>query len=305
MKAELKAFFSHLRLHYQFLILSGAFLSGAVFAGGTDRAALLIGFLSVHVLLFGGVTVYNSYWDKDTGPIGGLRAPPPLAPWTLPASWLTQFLGLALALRVSAPAAAAYAASMFCFWIYSRPGIRWKGRPLLSLAAIGASTGVCGFLLGYLHGGRTEVTPAAVAASLGVACLIVSLFPMSQVYQVGEDLLRSDMTFTARFGLPGVKLIYAVLFPCGVAILSAAFVELDPRLGAAFALLGAASGLGVWRVIRDLRMDPGEYGRVMAVKYVASGLFSAFLVAILWMQGMGWMATPLYSGAHTPALLGH
>ena len=114
---------------------------------------------------------------------------------------------------------------------------------------------------------------------------------MSQVYQVGEDLLSSDMTFTARFGLRGVKLIYALLFPCGVAILAAAFSALDPRLGAAFALLGAVSGLGVWSVIRDLRMDPGEYGRVMAVKYVASGLFSAFLAAVLWMQGMGWMGT--------------
>lgn len=295
MNPELKAFLSHLRLHYQFLILSGAFLSGAVFAVGTDRSELWIGFLSVHILLFGGVTVYNSYWDKDTGPIGGLRAPPPLAPWTLPASWLAQFLGLALALRVSLHAAAAYAASMLFFWAYSRPGIRWKGRPLLSLAAIGANTGVCGFLLGYLHGGRAAVTPAAAvtpeaaAGSIGVACLIVSLFPMSQVYQVGEDLLRKDMTFTARYGLRGVKLIYALLFPCGVAILAAAFCVLDPRLGAAFALLGAASGLGVWRVIRDLKMDPGEYGRVMAVKYVASGLFSAFLLAVLWMQGMGWM----------------
>jgi hypothetical protein len=179
---------------------------------------------------------------------------------------------------------------MLFFWVYSRPGIRWKGRPLLSLAAIGAGTGVCGFLLGSLHGGRAAVTPAMLAGSLGVACLIVSLFPMSQVYQVGEDLLRKDMTFTARFGLRGVKSVYALLFPCGVAILAGAFAALDARLGAAFALLGAASGLGVWRVVRDLRMEPGEYGRVMAVKYAASGLFSAFLVAVLWMQGLGWIS---------------
>lgn len=290
MNPELKAFLSHLRLHYQFLILSGAFLSGAVFAGGADRTGLLIGFLSVHILLFGGVTVYNSYWDKDTGPIGGMRAPPPLAPWTLTASWLTQLLGLALAARVSAPAAAVYAVSMFFFWVYSRPGIRWKGRPLLSLAAIGIGTGVCGFLLGSLHGGRAAVTPAMLAGSLGVACLIVSLFPMSQVYQVDEDRLRGDMTFTARFGLRGVRLIYAMQFPCGVAILAGSFATLDPRLGAAFALLGSASGLGVWRVMRNLRMDPGEYGRVMAVKYVASGLFSVFLVAVLLMQGLGWIS---------------
>ncbi len=290
MPSELKAFLSHLRLHYQFLILSGAFLSGAVFAGAPDRAAFATQFLSVHILLFGGVTVYNSFWDKDTGPIGGLRAPPPLAPWTLPASWASQILGLAVAAWISPLSVAVYAVSMLCFWLYSSPRRRWKGRPLLSLAAIGAGTGVCGFLLGFFHGGRATVTPAACAGSVGVAFLIVSLFPMSQVYQVDEDLARRDMTFTARYGLRGVKTIYACLFPCGTALLAAAMASLDARLGTAFLILGAASGAGVWYVIRDLRMDASEYARVMAVKYVASGLFAVFLVSVLWMQGMGWVA---------------
>jgi hypothetical protein len=287
MRSEIKAFLSHLRLHYQFLILSGAFLSGAVFAGPIRWTAFAAQFLSVHVLLFGGVTVYNSFWDKDTGPIGGLRAPPPLAPWTLPASWAVQILGLGAALAASPLCAAVYASSMLCFWLYSRPGIRWKGRPWLSLFAIGASTGVCGFLLGFLHGGRTAVTPAAVAGALGTACLIVSLFPMSQVYQVDEDLGRKDLTFTARYGLRGVKLIYAVLFPCGAVLLSGAFAALNAGLGWTFLALGAASGLGVGLVVRDLKMEPGEYGRVMAVKYAASGLFSVFLGIVLWLRAVG------------------
>jgi hypothetical protein len=286
--AELKAFLSHLRLHYQFLILSGAFLSGAVFAGGAGSGAFISQFLSVHILLFGGVTVYNSFWDRDTGPIGGLRAPPPLAPWTLPMSWLLQALGLAVAIRVSPGSAAAYLASMLFFWLYSRPGIRWKGRPALSLIAIGASTGICGFLLGYLHRGNAGVTPAAAAGAIGVACLIVSLFPMSQAYQVGEDLARRDMTFTARYGLSGVKRIFACLFPLGVAVLAAAMGSIDPRLGALFLALGSASGLGIWfAVMRNLRMDPEEYGRIMGVKYVASGLFAGFLGVVLWLQAGG------------------
>ncbi|MEO6096764.1 MAG: UbiA family prenyltransferase [Fibrobacteria bacterium] len=289
MRAELMAFLSHLRLHYQFLILSGAYLSGAVFAGAPPGIDFLIQFLSVHVLLFGGVTVYNSYWDKDTGPIGGLRTPQPLAPWTLPASWAVQFLGLALAAFIRGPAVPVYAASMFCFWLYSRPGIRWKGRPLLSLVAIGAGTGVCGFLLGCLQGGRGAVTPEALAGSLGVACLIVSLFPLSQVYQVDEDVGRRDLTFTARYGLAGVRLAFAILFPVGTVLLAGAMAVVDPRLGGAFLALGGAAGAGVWLVLRKVRMDPGEYDRVMAVKYAASGLFSVFLGITLWMQSVGWI----------------
>lgn len=292
MAAEWMAFFSHLRLHYQFLILSGAFLSGAVLAGGAADRNFITQFLSVHVLLFGGVTVYNSYWDKDKGPIGGLRAPPPLAFWTLPASWILQALGLGLALLVSPGYAGVFAVSMFFFWAYSRPGIRWKGRPWLSLVAIGAGTGVCGFLLGYLHGGSAGITPASLAGAAGTAFLIVSLFPMSQVYQVEEDISRSDFTFTAKYGLRGVKRAYAVLFPAGVILLSASFATLDPRLGAIFLVLGSVSGSGVWLVIRSLRQSPDEYGRVMGVKYAASGLFAAFLAAVLWMQALEWVPGP-------------
>ncbi len=282
---EVMAFLVHLRLHYQFFILSGAFLAGSVFAGG-PRASFPIQFLGVHVLLFGGVTVYNSYWDKDEGPIGGLRNPPSLAAWTLPASWLLQGAGLILAFLASPYSPWIYLVSMLFFWMYSRPGIRWKGRPLLSLVAIGVSTGICGFLLGYLHGGLEGFPPAVLAASSGTALVILSLFPLSQVYQVGEDVSRNDMTFTARFGLKGVHRAFLVLFAAGIAILAAAFGTLHAWLGWLFLATGSLTGLGVWSAIRGLEMAPAAYGRVMAVKYAASGLFIAFLAVLLGLQSM-------------------
>lgn len=280
---EIVAFLVHLRLHYQFFILSGAFLAGSVFAGG-PHASFAVQFLAVHVLLFGGVTVYNSYWDRDEGPIGGLEKPPPLAPWTLPASWLLQILGLGLSLLASPASPWVYLASMLFFWMYSRPGIRWKGRPLLSLVAIGASTGICGFLLGYLHGGAADFRPPVLAASAGVALVILSLFPLSQVYQVDEDVSRSDLTFTARFGLEGVKRAFQILFAAGIAALAAAFGSLHAWLGWIFLGVGTLAGLAVWAAIRDLAMAPASYARVMRVKYAASGLFIVFLAVLLGLQ---------------------
>ncbi len=281
-----KDFFVHLRLHYQFLILSGAYLCGGLCAPALAPAAFLAQFLNVHVLLFGGVTAYNSYWDKDKGAVGGLRRPPPIAEWFLPASWILQAAGLAWSSRVSAASAAVYAFAMLFFWAYSRPGIRWKGHPWLGLPAIGVATGVCGFLLGVMHGGGA-VPRQAWPAALGVAFLIVSLFPMSQVYQVEEDRERADMTFTARFGLPGMRRAFAALFPLGIALTAWSMGAINLRLGLAFLAVGAAAGIGLWQIVRRLRLDAGEYDRVMAVKYAGSAAFSAFLLTSLWLQANG------------------
>ncbi len=87
-------------------------------------------------------------------------------------------------------------------------------------------------------------------------------------------------------------MILGHLFPLGVLLLAGGMSRIDPRLGWGFLVLGSAAGLGVWQVIRNLRVSAEEYGRVMAVKYVASGLFAAFLAAILGLQARGFFRGP-------------
>ena len=284
MNPELMAFLFHLRLHYQFLILSGAFLSGAVFSGVRIGPRLWIGFLSVHILLFGGVTVYSRIGTRIPGPSADCARPPPLAPWTLPASWLTQFLRIGPDLA-RFPTRGRGLRGVHALLLGLQPSRHpVEGTAIAQPGRHRREHGRVRLPAGISARGTRCGTPACSGRFLGVACLIVSLFPMSQVYQVGEDLLCSDMTFTARFGLRG-QAIYA-LFPCGVAILAGALAT-RTRVGRGLRAAGRGFGLGVWRVRIVIADGTGEYGRVMAVKYIASGLFSAFLVAVLWIQGMG------------------
>jgi hypothetical protein len=76
---EIKAFVTHLRWHYQVLILPAGYLLGGLYQPELNFERFALQFLNVHLLLNGGVTAYNSFWDKDEGPIGGLSRPPPLA----------------------------------------------------------------------------------------------------------------------------------------------------------------------------------------------------------------------------------
>ena len=181
---ELWHFVLHLRWHYQLFILSGGFLLGGLLSSDIDVRWFVIQLLNVHLLLFGGATAYNSFWDKDEGPIGGLRNPPKMSPWMWMASLFLQMIGVLLAIPEGAYFLTVYVLSMLFFWLYSTPWARWKSRPIKSLIAIGISTGFNSVLLGYLAAGNTTVPLMVFVAALGASLLLLSLYPISQIYQL-------------------------------------------------------------------------------------------------------------------------
>ena len=97
----------HLRLHFQ-LLLAPVYLWGWLISGGGLNTAVVLGFIAFHVFLYGGVTAYNSYYDRDVGPVGGLEHPPPATGALLPFSMTVQALGWSIALFVNWLFAVAY-----------------------------------------------------------------------------------------------------------------------------------------------------------------------------------------------------
>src|SRR5438552_16250684 len=65
----------HLRLHFQ-LLLAPIFLWGFLLGGGRVDARAMLAFVVVHLFLYGGATAFNSAYDRDVGPVGGLERPP-------------------------------------------------------------------------------------------------------------------------------------------------------------------------------------------------------------------------------------
>ncbi|MFP8487894.1 UbiA family prenyltransferase [Gracilimonas sp. Q87] len=235
-------------------------------------------FLNVHVLLFGGATVYNSWWDKDEGPVGGLESPPKMQRWMWPVSLVIQYLGLYWAIYVGWNFALIYAISMVLFWLYSSPLVRWKGKPILSLIAIGVSTGTNSFFLGYLAAGGYPITLYEDLIALGVACLVLSLYPVSQVFQTEDDMNRGDETFAAKYGLKGIKWLFAVLFPLGTVILSVTLVISKGTAGYVFGGVGSLAYLAVLYLVLQLEGKKSEYPLVMRIKFLASLSFVLFML---------------------------
>lgn len=287
MGRQIWAFIVHLRWHYQLLILSGGFLLGGLFQPLSTPSSFALQFFNVHLLLNGGVTAFNSYYDEDEGPIGGLAKPPPMAPWMLPASIILQVVGALVAAAEGVTFTVLWGLTMVLSALYSAPPFRWKSRPLLSLVAVGVGTGVNTFLMGYLAAGDRPLDARVVVSAIGVALLLLSMYPVSQVFQIDEDRARGDHGFAVRFGVEGVRRFFAATYPTGLIIASLGLALERWELGLGLFVAGSAGGVLTGRTVLRLRGDRDEYGRVMRLKYTASFAFVVAVVAGLIAVGVG------------------
>src|SRR6056297_1641773 len=275
---KLLHFILHLRLHYQFFILSGGYLLGGYLSDQMYAAQFWIQFFNVHVLLFGGATAYNSWWDKDEGAIGGLKHPPKMEKWMHPASLLFMFTGWVWSIFTGFEYAAVYGTSLLFFWLYSTPHARWKGKPLLSLAAIAVSTGFNSVLLGLWAAGGV-FNAAVLLSAVGASTILLSLYPVSQIFQIDEDRNRGDETFTAHDGLESTKKFFVISYLFGLSFLSFGLYLAEGVIGPIIFILGSFSFLIIRRMINPMEGRKAEYKNVMKTKFFASLSFVLFLMA--------------------------
>ena len=275
---EIKHFILHLRLHYQFFILSGGYLLGGLLADQMNTAQFWMQFLNVHVLLFGGATAYNSFWDKDEGPIGGLKRPPKMTLWMHRVSLIFMYIGLIWSFTLGLMYFLVFGLSLLLFWLYSTPHARWKGHPELSLLAIAVSTGTNSVILGVLAAGGA-FTVNILLGSAGAGLILLSIYPISQIYQGDEDSRRGDRTFFIKYGLKSVKIFFAVSFLTGLILLSFSLYQLYEIPAVLLFLLGLISYLILMNFIVRLTGMSSEYENVMGIKFFASLSFVLFLIA--------------------------
>jgi len=272
-------FVVHLRAPYQIAVVSGVYLLGGLYQPVLDVGSFFVQFVNVHLLLLGGATAYNSVCDRDVGPVGGLRRPPPAPSWARAASFGLQFVGMLLGVLAGPGFVAVYLTSAMLFWLYSASRTRWKGHPHKSLVVVALGNGVALLLLGYLAAGREPPRPAVGAASLGAALVLLSLYPASQVYQMAEDARRGDRTFAVRYGLVGVRRCFLACYPPGVLLLAGTLAIERRWLGAGVLMAAGLAAAFAWRALQGLRGDVSDYGAVTRLEYATSGLFVTVIVA--------------------------
>jgi 4-hydroxybenzoate polyprenyltransferase len=271
----------HLRPHYQ-LLLAPIFMWGYFLADRQPDIDFWLAFMAFHVFLYGGATAFNSYYDRDEGPVGGLSQPPPVHRLLLPFSLAVQIAGAALALLVNWRFALVYLAMFSMGIAYSHPAIRLKSRPVVGLLTVGLGQGVLAALGGWFaaQSQLTQLDVPGVLGILAVTLITVGFYPLTQIYQIEEDTARGDTTFAAWAGPRNVFAFAVVVQGVAAALLVAVILALlgpvDAVVVAAFYGVLLAAIVRWWRRF-DGRQVLSNYRRVMVVNAVTSVGFLGFI----------------------------
>ncbi len=266
-------------LTFQFMVpvmlVSPVARGGGCWFNPASGAVLMTAWLVWVVFLNGGTLAFNSAYDRDTSPIAYLPNPPQPPGWLGRASLLLMISGVVIAWFVVGMAFAAIVTiCVLLSVLYSHPRVRLKAKPgldlLVNMLGYGAGTTLAGLLAGQAAyfgargdacaaGGWRFVTWPGLQGSideqilnamsggqgwivLAFGLLFGSLYPLTQIYQIKEDLSRGDHTLCTALGVKHSLWLAIVLAVLAAAALTLGLLE----RGVSWALIIPWMALTAW-----------------------------------------------------------
>jgi 4-hydroxybenzoate polyprenyltransferase len=217
----------HLRLPFS-LVLTPLFVWGIYLAlpSSIPWGHVLLAYLIIHILLYGGMNAFNSYYDRDEGPIGALLDPPPVNRMVLVVALICKTAALAGGLLLDLRFGLLVAIGIVLSMAYSHPLWRWKERPFSAAVCIFVGQGILGVLWGWTAATWTSghtttlssIWPAGILNTIGVlgaACWTLGFYPLTSVYQIEGDSQRGIRTLAVALGINGCFLFAAAVASLG------------------------------------------------------------------------------------------
>lgn len=182
-------------------------------------------FLIFHVLVYPASNGYNSFHDRDTESIGGLKSPPLPTKQLL---WLVSamdILAVVLASQFSFLFGTQVATYILASRLYSNRTIRFKKYPVFGFVWVSFFQGAFVYWAVQTALGGTEGELAAFSsqpwAKLLASVLLGAVYPLTQIYQHDSDKRDGVHTLSMMLGYRGTFVFTALFF--GVANMAAWF----------------------------------------------------------------------------------
>ena len=169
-------------------------------------------FIILHLLVYPASNGYNSFMDRDTSPIGGLKNPMQPTKQLFTITIIMNLTAIGLGFLITPFFAVGIFFYILASTAYSYRKIRLKKYPVIGYLTVIIFHGAVTFFLVY-HGSEiqhtTHVPPIAmIAASL----LIGGFYPLTQIYQHKEDYQDGVITISYLLGYKGTFVFTGIVY---------------------------------------------------------------------------------------------
>ena len=172
----------------------------------------LIIFCIIHLLVYPSSNGYNSYMDRDTESIGGIKHPMAPEKDLFYVTVLMDVLAILLSLLVSVFFMELLICYIICSRLYSYRGVRLKKYPVLGYLTVIINQGGLLFLMVYRGASISFENGIPWLGMLAACFLIGGFYPITQVYQHEQDKRDGVRTISILLGKKGTFVFCACIY---------------------------------------------------------------------------------------------
>lgn len=180
-------------------------------------------FIILHLLVYPASNGYNSYFDKDTESIGGLKKPPKVQKELLWMVVLFDLLAIAYSLYLNLFFAFLVTIYLLVSKAYSNDKIRLKKYPMISTAMVTIFQGAFTYFMiqiGLGLGPFELYDTTNLSYGMVSTLFLCGSYPLTQAYQHAEDAKRGDKTLSIALGINGTFVFAGMSFLLAAILLS-------------------------------------------------------------------------------------
>lgn len=207
-----------LRIHFSFFLMPVYWFALSQLTDINYTDAILI-FIILHVLVYPASNGYNSFMDRDTGSIGGIKSPMQPTRQLFYVSMVLDVGAIISSFLVSLHFALGIAAYIAVSRLYSYRGVRLKKYPIIGYLSVVLFQGAVTFWLVYHGASNNKTTDVPVIPMLVASLLIGGFYPLTQIYQHDADRRDGVTTLSYLLGYRGTFLYSGLLYTVAFTLL--------------------------------------------------------------------------------------